>query len=190
MEEAVANYSPRSPEKITDLTVPPTNVLKGLPGVQDVQIQVQHTRPQRRIIHLRQWHFVPRDLFAREMRADRGDVTDEEIDLHHQSLLLEIELVQIRFKAMLRCMIRHHGLEVVYVEGLTEKGMRDFLSLIVFLREQKSSAREDLLRIGAAGQLLLSADLKGVLPLDDLQSLGAAAPDKQGRLSSTFALFD
>lgn len=61
--------------------------------------------------------------------------------------------------------------------------MKDFLGLIVLLRSQEKPEREALLKIGAAGQLFLSGELKGVLPLDDEETLNAAKPDQYGKLS-------
>jgi hypothetical protein len=50
-----------------------------------------------RIIQLRDWHYVPHDLFALDMRQQLGKtVSDEVIEKLYQKHLREVELVQIQ----------------------------------------------------------------------------------------------
>jgi hypothetical protein len=67
-------------------------------------------RPARRIIHLRDLHFVPRDLFAIDVRQAAGrPLSDAEVDRLYEKHLLETEVVQIEQMVLLRCLARHHA---------------------------------------------------------------------------------
>src|SRR4051812_15915625 len=43
---------------------PPAGDLRRLPGVAGVEVAVSPPGPTRRIVHMRDWHYVPPDLFA------------------------------------------------------------------------------------------------------------------------------
>src|SRR4051794_34184642 len=60
--KAVAEYAPASKVRIDDLTSPVADLLKHLPGVTQVEVMVTAKKPTARIVHLRDWHFVPKDL--------------------------------------------------------------------------------------------------------------------------------
>ncbi len=78
-----------------------------------------------RLIHLRDWHYVPKDLYALDMRtAYKRPLSEQEIDLLHEELLLEAELVQYEQMTLLRCLIKHHGLRQVVAEGFSEKELQ------------------------------------------------------------------
>ena len=47
-------------------------LLRQLPGVAHVETAVAVARPSARIIHLRDWHSVPRDLSALDLRQAHG----------------------------------------------------------------------------------------------------------------------
>jgi type I restriction enzyme, R subunit len=49
--------------------------------------------------------------------------------LHHE-LLLEVQAVQLEQIALLRCLIRHHGLKTVYFKGLTGKDHANFVEIV------------------------------------------------------------
>lgn len=73
--------------------------------------------PVGRIVHLQDWHFVPKDLYAIDMKNAHGrGLTDDEIDRLYQEHLLEVELVQVEQMAVLRCLIKHHGLKKVFLD--------------------------------------------------------------------------
>jgi hypothetical protein len=57
-------HAPKSPARIDDLEVSPAPLLQQLPGVVSVETLVNATKPTHRIIHLRDFHHVPRDLYA------------------------------------------------------------------------------------------------------------------------------
>ena len=134
--EAVAAYVPRTKARIDDMTAPASVILRELPGVVNVEVLVQADRPTRRIVHLRDWHHVPRDLYALDLRNAAGrELTGDEIDAHHQEHLLEIEAVQIEQVAILRCLVRHHGLNRFFCEGFSQNKMPHYREKIIALRD-------------------------------------------------------
>lgn len=70
-------------------------------------------------MHLLDWHIVAQEAYA----ADLRDLADEllsvaEIERRYRELLLEVVLVQQQ--AILRSLVHHHGLQGVFLEGLTK----------------------------------------------------------------------
>ena len=119
--KAVADYNPKTPGRIDDLAIPATELLQQLPGVAEVEAPPPAKKPTHRLVHLRDWHFVPKDLFAIDMKAAyKRHLTEQEIDLLHEEHLLEVELVQLEQMAVLRCLIKHHGMRSVVAEGFSE----------------------------------------------------------------------
>ncbi len=134
--QAVAKYKPKCETKIDDLDAPAGDMLRQLPGVVDVQVGVSADKPTHRIVHLRDWHFVPKDLYAIDLKAAHGrQLSDEEIDQLHRELLLECEIVQLEQMALLRCLIKYHGLKRIYCEGLTPSDLPDYNMRIDVLRK-------------------------------------------------------
>jgi hypothetical protein len=139
-ELAVINYVPKVNFRIDDLGSPAVDLLRNLPGVVQVEAGVTSRKPNSRIVHLRDWHFVPKDLYAIDMKQVHGrELTPEEIDRLHQELLLEVELVQFEQMALLRSLIKYHGLKVVYAEGFSPCEHAAYRERIAVLRsmEQK-----------------------------------------------------
>ena len=75
------------------------------------------------------------------------------------------------------------------MEGLTEKNLSAFNSFIKTLREfelpegdgaldlfLKEQYRRDLMQMGAADQLMISSELKSVMPLENAEAFEAANP--------------
>jgi hypothetical protein len=203
-DEAVAAYVPNVSGRLDDLTVVAIAVLKQLPGVASVEVLVAPAKPKHRIVHVRDWHFVPKELLAVDVRhaADR-DLSNAEVEILVQEQLLEVELVQIEQEALLRCLVKHHGLTRVLAEGLTPSGTDAYRRLIESLREtdqqladlakNHQSVKGDnpaidreiaqlvrghqrrLLEYGSSGRLAI-AGLLEVLPLDDAEALANAKP--------------
>jgi hypothetical protein len=69
---ATDTYAPVVQGQITDVTSPAVEILRQLPGVVDVSALVTCDKPTHRIIHLRDWHHVPRDLFALDLNDRAG----------------------------------------------------------------------------------------------------------------------
>jgi hypothetical protein len=206
--QAVAGYAPKLAGRLDDLAVPAADLLRQLPGVADVEVLVRVAKPTHRIIHLRDWHYVPADL----LRQDAGKpLSNEEADALHRAHVLEVELVQLEQEGVLRCLVKHHGLKRVLVEGLTAKGVPAYREVIAALREahkeladlhgQRARVKKPVLAIdrqvdelirghsrqlveyGAATRLALVDEVE-VLPLDDEELLEQAKPMK-GMLDPT-----
>jgi hypothetical protein len=200
--QAVAAYTPKLAGRLDDLTVPAADLLRQLPGVAEVEVLVRAAKPAHRIIHLRDWHYVPADL----LRQDAGKpLSDEAADALHRAHVLEVELVQLEQEGVLRCLVKRHGLKRVLVEGLTVKGVPAYREVIAALREthkeladlhgQRARVKkpvhaidrqvEELVRghsrqlveYGAAARLALADEVE-VLPLDDEELLEQAKPHK------------
>jgi hypothetical protein len=67
--EAVEKYQPQDKGRVDDLGRPAADLLRQLPGVVNVEVVPADGKPARRLIHLRDFHFVPRALFALELRG-------------------------------------------------------------------------------------------------------------------------
>jgi len=101
-----------------------------------VEVLVAVRKPTRRIVHLRDWHLVPRELHAVDLRQAAGRaVSDEEVDVLHAEHLLEVELVQLEQTAILKCLTKHHRLRRVLSEGLTAQGVAVYKAKVDALRE-------------------------------------------------------
>lgn len=218
---AVAGYVPAVPGRIDDLTVRAVQLLQKLPGVIGIEVPSLTGPRTARIIHLKDWHFVSKEMFATDLRDQSDAISNEEIDSQYEAFLQHVEAVQIEQTTLLRCLIQHHGLKQVFSEGLTDSYQPKYLDTIAKLRrmeteipemqeqqrkvsdliqrvekagkdasEQKAIQQEtqaeidelareqrmDLLRIGAAGRLLVAGELDEVLPLDDAEALEQANP--------------
>jgi hypothetical protein len=128
---------------VDDLGRPVADLLRQLPGVVSVEVVPASGKPTRRLIHLRDWHYVRRDLFALELRG-QGAVAEEEIDLRYQKHLLQVELVQLEHLALLRCLARRHGLRRVYVEGMTPEGVKNFREMVAAHKKVETRLYEQL----------------------------------------------
>ena len=79
------------------------------PGVVEVEVLVAVDKPARRLIHLRDWHYVAPELHALDVRHAAGKPLDDaEVGLLYRQHLLEVELVQCEQEALLRCLAKHH----------------------------------------------------------------------------------
>jgi hypothetical protein len=59
---AVAGYRPTFRHRLDDLGTPAADLLRGLPGVARAEAGVKVERPGRRVLPLRDWHFLPKEL--------------------------------------------------------------------------------------------------------------------------------
>src|SRR5262249_10966589 len=89
---AVLEHKPKGPGRLDDFTTSAEALLWQLPGVVRVDTSVSVARPSTWIVQLRDWHYVPRDLYALEARQVYGrDLTEEETDALHEAHLLQVE---------------------------------------------------------------------------------------------------
>jgi len=146
-----------------------------------VEVGVVAEKPRCRIVHLQDWHFVPKDLYAIDMKNVSGrELSEEQIDQLHHKLLLEVEAVQLEQMALLRYLIKHHGLKRIFCEGLTAKDLPDYQEKIAVLREMEEKQISELRKQLADVRELL----KGMDPyhfiikdLKDIISLGPLPED-------------
>jgi hypothetical protein len=77
--QQIAKYIPTIKTRTDDLGLTVIDLLRQLPGVAVVGVAAKE--PTSRIIHLRDWHHVPEELYALDMKAAHGkELTADEID--------------------------------------------------------------------------------------------------------------
>lgn len=174
---------------------PAAPLLSRMPGVESVEVVNARVRSTHRIVHILNWHFIPKTLFAADLRSQsEGPLSDDEIDRQYASFLDEVEAVQQEQMEFFRHLIQQHGLRRVYYEGFSKAELPAFRQLVTALnrferRKLKGETaieqfllyeyRNDLLRLGAPGRLLMSGELDEVLPVEDAGLLKAANPVQQ-----------
>ena len=210
LDAIVDGYEPSVTGNITDLNVSAEEILNSLPGVVSVERLSSGKNPTKRIIHLRDWHFVTKDDYAKDIR-DTADnpLSDAEIDALYEQLLLEVEMIQLEQRSILRLLTRHHGLDHICIEGLVGRDVSiykakvrvlgDFGEKMSDLRDSRDDLdgdedselidqidavlkkyRQDTLQLGAAGQMVLSGELTNIRPSESLEAYEQANPLKEG----------
>ena len=174
-----------------------TTQLRKLTSVHSVTFTPIKTKPKQIIIHLLNWHFISQDDYAADISDVEGKpIQEEELEKRYTEFLDEVEAVQKEQKQILRHLIKRHKIQSVYIEGLTEKNLSAFNKFIKTLREfevpkgndgfdlyLKEHFRRDLLQMGVAAQLLISNELKAVLPLENAEAFESANPiTKDGKI--------
>ena len=141
--------------KIDDLSTNIVPLLRQLPNVVEVKHKVLSDKPTHRIIHIADWHFVPKADYAADLRSlSTEPISDEEIARHHAELLDEVELIQNQQIELLRTLIQQHGLKRIHVEGLAEKEEFIFDAKVSALRKiglelvELRNEKEQLLALG------------------------------------------
>ncbi|WP_417398212.1 hypothetical protein [Gimesia chilikensis] len=145
-----------------------------------------------KIIHILNWHYVSRADFAADLKVStEKPLTDGQINKEYVSFIDDVRAIQKQQMELLRLLINKHDLKAVYVEGLTEKNHKDILEFLVTMKryEQIKKPPEDrfdrlieaqhqldLLHVGAAPRLVMSGELKTVLPAEDSKTMEAANP--------------
>jgi hypothetical protein len=100
----------KAPWRIDDLAAPAPEILCRLPGVAAVEVLVEASRPSQRIIHLRDWHYVPADLFATDVQQASGKpLASQQIAELHREHLQSVEVVQVEQVVFLRSLIKDQG---------------------------------------------------------------------------------
>lgn len=136
--QAAAKYQPTTTSPIDDLSSSAVEILRGLPGVVQVDASVRVEKPTSRIIHLLDWHFVPKELFIIDMNHAHGrSLSPDEIAVLYEQHLLEVELVQLEHIAVLRCLLKHHRLKTVFAEGFSRGELNEYRDRIAVLREME-----------------------------------------------------
>jgi len=158
-----------------------------------------------RIIHVQNWHWIPRESFATELRDRTPELTDAEIDALYAGFLDDVEELQHEQVEVLRGLIQTSGIKSVFYEGVTPENHETYLTAVRRARKLQSVVaeaaeldspelideakrlqaqfRETLLQLGAVGRLLVSGELSDVSPLDEAGLLHAADPVQGGRIA-------
>jgi hypothetical protein len=186
-QHAASNGDSSSGGSLANLSVPAEAILARIPGVESVELLVEAEQPRHRIVHIADWHFVSREDFAADIRDQADDViSDENINELYAEHIAEVQRVQAAQRELLRGLIRRHGVQQVYCEGLTDADLPIYQAIIGFLRRRCLDERdlaagqekidETVLRIGAVGQLLATGELAEVLPAEDANAYEQADP--------------
>ncbi|MEQ8789894.1 MAG: hypothetical protein RIC55_26605 [Pirellulaceae bacterium] len=126
-------------------------VVMALPGVDHFDHHSASTNPPtHRVIHICDWHFVSFDDYAADLRSQEASLTAAEIDASYTDFLGQVERVQVEQMDLLRELIKHHGVERVFVEGLTEPDMPVFDARIQAMRKMEAELPEIRRRRDAA----------------------------------------
>lgn len=171
---SVESYKPKVQAKLNQLNVAVRPLLEQLPGEVHVDAYGPTDRPVHRIVHLSDWHFVPKSVYSADLRdLSKVPLSDEKIDELYEQLLLEVELLQLEQKALLRCLIKHHGLDHIYVEGLTERDMPIFKAKLTALKQVAGEIQNLQEQRGKVILLLESGDSRQELSeaIDDIDKI-------------------
>jgi hypothetical protein len=180
---------PRQPTT-EDLQADTAQLLRGLPGVAQVKVSPASGKPARRLVHLLDWHFVPRELLAVDFLAATGHaMTDADYDQH----LDDVEAVQREHTATLAALTSRHGLRRVFVEGLTEADLAGLPAKLAALREAQSQQAELASQLAEARTRHATGGLTEHLALllvieTDILGMPAAHRRDRLRLGAAFAL--
>jgi hypothetical protein len=110
---------PTVPSRITRMTAPAADILRQLPYVVAVDVPVPVAKPERRVIHIRDAHFVPMQLFELQFRVKGRMPSGRQFVQLYREQLLQTEVAQSQLETVLRCLIGHHGLRRTLCEGIT-----------------------------------------------------------------------
>lgn len=137
-DRSVAEYVPTRQDGIDDVNAPVHVLLQQLPGVAEVERRLPVEAPTNRIIHLRNWHWIPKEHFVIDVRSSDPELDTDEIDRLYEEFLHEVELVQVEQMALLRCLIKHHGLTKVFSEGFSPSEVEAYQVKIAGLKAMEA----------------------------------------------------
>jgi hypothetical protein len=99
---AVANYAPETTAHLDDLNTSADGILRQLPGVVHVEVRVRAEKPTHRIVHLRDWHYVPKDLYGIDLRNSVHWNTQKSGILIHPDVARHLEALWERHVGAIR----------------------------------------------------------------------------------------
>ena len=154
--------------------------------VATVSIVPAKSERKRRIVQICNWHMIPRELFAKAMKADGK--TEAEIDKFYSQHLAEVESVQDEQKSLIPFLVDELQVKAIHVEGLTADEVEAFKKRGAMVKRAKVSnsddpidrlfagiVRRDSLMLGIAGQMSADGKLE-VLRAEDRKAFEAANP--------------
>ncbi len=201
---ASAQAVPARPSAFLDV-----KTVKALPHVVAMKESPASKERKRQIIHILNWHFVSFFDFEADLRTaeDLPPLTPEQIlqppNLEpvpekvaekYEAFLADVEAVQVEQMALRRSLVKSHGLNAVFLEGIAQDEMPAFRKLLGQLARWKKPDgdglldmfltdmhRLDTLEVGAGGRLMMAGELE-VLPAEDAEAMKAANPVKDGKV--------
>lgn len=163
------------------------------------------------IIHIDNWHWVPKPYFVADLKETDPTLTDDEIDERYAQHLNDVEELQRQQVELVRDLCKTHGLKNIFYEGVTDENLDacyqsnarvkrldtlqaeiDALgndpeadSIRNKLESLRAELREESLQLGAIGHLIRSGEIADFLPLEDAGRLTDADPLRpDGKLRS------
>ena len=164
------------------------------------------------IIHVANWHWVPKPYFVADLKDLEPTLTDAEIDERYAQHLNDVEELQRQQVELLRDLCKTHGLKNIFYEGVTEENLeachksnarakrldtlqseidalgndREADAIREKLESLRAELREESLQLGAIGHLIRSGEIADYLPLEDAGRLADADPlGPDGKLRSS-----
>jgi hypothetical protein len=162
VQESIATVHSEEPIAID------AGALSNLPGVYSVEVMVPVSQPTHRIIHVRDWHSVPRDIFSLDLRhAATRPLEDEEVASRYRKFLRQVELVQQEQEQFLISVASRRDQRRVLKEGLTPEGLahyREIIGAFQGLNSRLARVRDEALDARSPGLdrqvVILSEDLR------------------------------
>jgi hypothetical protein len=175
----LAAMRPEPPHRgsLDDLRSDAVYLLEQSDGVAVAERLVAVRRPRHRIVHIRDWHTLPFEFFAADLRDQDESISDDEIKTHFTESGAVTKTVQASQRQLLRWLGRYHEVRRVYLEGLSDADMPAYLALVRAIGRRGA----DMLppHFGAAAQSLVAGDLDEVLAAEDEKAFEAAAHEAQ-----------
>jgi hypothetical protein len=165
---AAISHEPRPGGSLTDLRSNAVALLKQADGVAKVERLVAVDRPKHRIIHIRDWHTLPLDLFAADLRDQDESIGDEEVERLYAESLAATSRVQASQRKLLRWL----GVRRVYLEGLTDRDMPAYLALVRAVGRRGADVLPP--HFGAPAQALVAGEIDEICPAEDETAFEAA----------------
>ena len=87
------------------------------------------------IIHVKNWHWLPKEHFAADQRGLNPKLTNNEIDIRYSKFLEDIDALQREQVGLMRELFQQHPRCRVFYEGVTDSNGRDFIDTVQALRQ-------------------------------------------------------
>jgi hypothetical protein len=71
-KKSTDDFAPKVQGRLDDLAVPATDIVRQLPGVASVEQPLQPAKVTDRLVHLRDWHYVSKEWFAKDTGLTAG----------------------------------------------------------------------------------------------------------------------
>lgn len=166
---------------LDDLASDAVALLSEADGVNLVERLVSVKRPTRRIIHVTDWHTVPKAFYAADLRdLSEEPLTDEEIKTAYAFSDAVTKIVQMSQRKLLHWMGAYYGVRSVYVEGVTDHSLPAYLTLVRSIGKRGA----DMLPpdFGAAAQAWIAGDIEELRAAEDEIASERAKAEAVGHL--------